>query len=286
MANSYDQINKIKNKYESIIKEKDEKILDLENKLSKAENKNDELRKKLYDAGEGKGEQNRLKRQLVAQERENKTLQNQLSDLSGEKIIKTFSEERQELIRKIKRLNFSNYSMFNSLALRFINGLDNVLEIAYLIKKNSAEDMDFFTYVFRDNIVGLLEKMLKVVLGKNEDSASKYLVKLSNGSYLFPKDYYVRMPRLKNNEIINNILALINLQTTGYHGTQLKNKHLVKDRETQEIRKMDKFLNLTNEAQLDAIFTLLEFMYDVFTNKDHESNLMVICTSWFTTMNL
>ena len=164
--------------------------------------------------------------------------------------------------------------MFNSLAVRFINGLDNVIEIAALIKQNKAEDMDFFTYVFRDNIVGLLEKMLKAVLNKSCDSASKYLVNLVNGNYTFPKEYLNRMPNLKNKEVLRNILYLINLQTEGYHGTQNNLKHVIIDKETNEKRKTDRFLNLSNEDQLNAIFTLLEFMYDVFTNKDSEFNLI------------
>lgn len=175
--------------------------------------------------------------------------------------------------------------MFNSLALRFINGLDNVIEIAALIKSGTAEDMDFFTYVFRDNIVGLLEKMLKVVLNKSCDSASKYLVNLCNGNYTFPKDYLARIPNLKNIVILNNILYLINLQTEGYHGTQTNLKHVIIDKETQEKRKTDRFLNLSNSDQLDAIFTLLEFMYDVFSNKDHEINLLSIGSNWYKTMN-
>ena len=283
MGNSYDQINKIKAKYISEIEKKDEEIKKLKEDLSKSQAKVDELRKKLYDVGEGKGEQHRLKNINNVLLRENKTLQNQISEASGEKLISTFIPERQELIKKIKALKF-NVSIYNSLALRFINGLDNVIEIAALIKTNKAEDMDFFTYVFRDNIVALLEKMLKVILGKSEDSASKYLVKLSNNVYHFPKDYYLRIPELKDNNIINNILLLINLQTTGYHGTQVNHKHVVVDKETQEIKKMDKFLNLSNKDQLDAIFTLLKFMYDVFTNKDYEQNLNLISMSWYKTI--
>lgn len=284
MGASYDQINKIKAKYESELTKKDSEISSLKEKLQKSEEKNDELRKKLYDVGEGKGEQHRLKNIINAQERENKTLQNQLKDLSGEKLISTFIPERQELIKKIKALKFNN-SMFNSLALRFINGLDNVIEIAALIKQNKAEDMDFFTYVFRDNIVGLLEKMLKTVLNKPADSASKYLVNLSNGNYEFPKQYTNRIPKLKSKKVLTNILYLINLQTEGYHGTQTHLKKIVIDKETQEKKKTDKFLNLTNEEQLDAIFTLLTFMYDVFTNNDHEVNLLSICGNWYKTMN-
>lgn len=284
MAGAYDKINKIKEKYENDLKKKDLQIEVLTNKVNEAEEEIKKLRKQLYDAGEGKGEQNRLKKIINNQERENKTLQNQLLDLSGEKLIKTFSPERQTLIRNIKSLNFP-YSMFNSLALRFINGLDNVIEIAALIQKGYAEDMDFFTYVFRDNIVSLLEKMLKEILSKPEDSASKYLVKLANGTYQFPKDYYKRIPELKDKERLTHILYLINLQTTGYHGTKTKYKHVVIDKDTNEVKKTDKFLNLTKEQQLDSIFTLLEFMYDVFSNNDHERNLMAIAKSWYTTMN-
>lgn len=284
MAGTYDKFNKIKEKYENDLKQKNLQIDSLTTKLKESEEEVKKLRKQLYDAGEGKGEQNRLKKIINSQERENKTLQNQLLDLSGEKLIKTFSSERQNLIRSIKALNFP-YSMFNSLALRFINGLDNVIEIAALIQKGYAEDMDFFTYVFRDNIVSLLEKMLKEILNKPEDSASKYLVKLAGGTYKFPKEYYKRIPELKDKERLTHILYLINLQTTGYHGTKTKYKRVVVDKDTNEVRKTDKFLNLEKDQQLDAIFTLLEFMYDVFSNNDHESNLMAISKSWYTTMN-
>lgn len=284
MAGTYDKVNKIKEKYEKDLKHRDLQIEILTNKLNEAEEEVKKLRKQLYDAGEGKGEQNRLKKIINNQEREKKTLQNQLYDLSGEKLINTFSPERQNLIRNIKALEFP-YSMFNSLALRFINGLDNVIEIAARIQKGYAEDMDFFTYVFRDNIVSLLEKMLKEILNKSEESASKYLVKLANGNYRFPKDYYKRIPELKNKETLNHILYLINLQTTGYHGTKTKYKHVVVNKDTNEVTKTDKFLNLTKEQQLNAIFTLLEFMYDVFSNNDHESNLFAISKSWYTTMN-
>ena len=284
MAGTYDKVNKIKEKYEKDLKHKDLQIEVLTNKLNEAEEEVKKLRKQLYDAGEGKGEQNRLKKIINNQEREKKTLQNQLYDLSGEKLINTFSPERQNLIRNIKALRFP-YSMFNSLAVRFINGLDDVIEIAARIQKGYAEDMDFFTYVFRDNVVSLLEKMLKEILNKSEESASKFLVKLANGNYRFPKDYYVRIPELKNKETLMHILYLINLQTTGYHGTKTKYKHVVVDKDTNEITKTDKFLNLTKDQQLNAIFTLLEFMYDVFSNNDHESNLFAISKSWYTTMN-
>ena len=220
-----------------------------------------------------------------AKERENKSLSNQIAELNGSKLIKKFSPERQQLIKRIKDLKFDNFPMFNSLAYRFKNGLDDVIEIAALIKQGGANDMDFFTYVFRDNIVGLLEKMLKVILNKTEDSAAKYLVKLANGVYQFPKDYYVRIPELKNKNVLTNILYLVNLQTTGYHGTQAKLKHVYIDNETQEIKKTDRFLNLSSDEQLTAIFTLLQFMYDVFTNKERESNLMVIGASWYKTLN-
>lgn len=283
MNNSYNQINKVKEKYNEQLKAKDEEISSLKDKLQKSEEKVNELRKKLYDAGEGKGEQHRLKKIITSQERENKTLQNRISDLSGEKLISTFSKDRQELIYKIKKLNF-DVSIYNSLALRFINGLENVIEIAALIKNNSADDMDFFTFVFRDNIVGLLEKMLKVVLAKSEDSASKYLAKLSSGVYSFPKDYYDRIPELKNKTVLTNILYLINLQTTGYHGTKTCYKHISINKETKQVIKMDQFLNLSNNDQLNAIFTLLKFMYDVFTNSKYEENLMVIATSWYKTI--
>lgn len=283
MGNSYDQINKLKAKYSIELEAKDKEIRELKEKLSNLEIKYKDAKKQLYDAGEGKGERHRLEKEIVAHKRDKATLQNQIKELSGEKLISTFIPERQELIRKIRKLQF-NVKLFNYLAKRFNDGLDNVIEVAALIKNNTVEDMDYFTFVFRDNIVGLLEKMLKVVLDKSEDSASKYLVKLSNGVYQFPKDYYLRIPELKNKEKLTNILYLINLQTTGYHGTQTYLKHNIKDKETNIERKPDRFLNLSNEDQLDAIFTLLELMYDVFTNKDYEQNLMIIATSWYKTL--
>lgn len=144
--------------------------------------------------------------------------------------------------------------------------------------------MDYFTFVFCDDIVGLLEKMFKVILGKHEDSASKYLVKLSSGVYSLPKEYYQRIPKLKEKEVLLNILFLLNIQSTGYHGTKTSQKKLFLDAETNEMLKPDRFLNLSSLKKLEAIFTLLQFMYDVFTNPNHEAILLSISSSWFITI--
>lgn len=283
MGNSYDKLNKEKEKHAKEIESRDAKIVELQTKVTKLEAEVKDLRKRLYDAGEGKGEKARLESIITTQKREKKTLENKLKDLDGSKLISSFNAERQDLIKKIKNLKFKN-SIFNSLAYKFKDGLDNVIEIAYRIKNNYVDDMDYFTFVFRDDIVGLLEKMLKLLLGKSELSASKYLVKIRDGAYQLPKLYYDHVPNLKKKEVVNNILDLINLESTGYHGSNMKVNHLVTNKETKEKEHPNKFLNLDNEAQLTAIFTLLEFMYDVFSNKDHETNLMALSASWFKTI--
>ncbi len=284
MASNYDQINKIKEKYKKEIDSLQSEISSLKEKLTKLEDENNKLRKDLYDVGEGKGAVNRLKKEMHAKDVEYATLKNKMHDIDGSKLINTFSNERKELINKIKALKFENNSIFNSLVFKFKDGLDNVIEIAYRIKHGFVDDMDYFTFVFRDDIVGLLEKMLGAVLNKSESSAAKYLVKLRDDKYSFPKQYYVRIPKLKDKNVINNILYLTNLQTTAYHGTQDNLKHLVRNHETNEKELPDKFLNLNSDAQLEAIFTLLEFMYDVFTNSDHEVNLISVSQNWFKTI--
>lgn len=283
MANSYDQINKLKDKYTKEIEAKDSIILDLSKKVDKLDSEVKELRKKLYDAHEGKGEQHRLQKIIKDKERDNKTLTNQLKELDGSKLISTFSKERQQLIKNIKNLKYDR-KIFNALATRFINGLDDVIEIAAKIKNNSAEDLDFYTFVFRDNIVGLLEKIFKTILNRNSGSASQYLENLSNGNYQFPKQYLDRIPNLKNKVVLNNMMYLCNVQTVGYHGTKNKYKRVIMDKETNTLKKTDKFFNLDNESQLTAIFTLLEFMYDVFHNSDYEVNLSSIANNWFITI--
>ena len=80
------------------------------------------------------------------------------------------------------------------------------------------------------------------------------------------------------------MLYLANIETTAYHGTKIKNKHIIIDPETQTTVKVDKFLNLSQSEQLTAIFTMLEFLYDVFTNKDHETTLMAVSAHWFITL--
>lgn len=279
----YDLINKQKVKYEAKIQEKDAEILNLNKKLEELQNKHDALRKEMYEAGLGKGKINELKGYLVAAERDNRTLKNQLEELNDSKIIKTFSSDRQELIQRITKLKLNN-SIFDSLAYKFKDGLSNVIQLAYRIKNKIGTDMDYFTFVFRDDIVGLLEKMLRVVLNAKEESATRYLVKIRDSIYSFPKQYSASIPALKNKNVIDNILKLINLETTGYHGKEIGQKKLFTDKETGQLIKPDPFLNLSNEEQLDAIFTLLEFMYFVFTNKDYETNLLSISQYWFKTI--
>lgn len=281
MAKTYDLINKNKQKYESMISDRDAEILTLKEKNKALIEENKNLRQTLYDHGLGKGEIHHLKGVIKDKERENKTLENKLKIADGTKLISTFSPERQALIKRIRSLSFTN-KLYNLLAIKFKNGLDNVIEIAALIKTNSAVDMDYYTFVFRDDIIGLLEKMLNVVLNQKELSASRYLAKVVNKCYTFPKEYCLRIPELKDLKVIQNILYLINLQSTAYHGTKLERKRIYTNSETEEVEKPDKFLNLSNEEQLTAIFTLLKFMYDVFTNKNAEINLQVISQSWFT----
>jgi len=283
MANNYDQINKLKEKHKKEIEARDAEIEKLKQLADKLQSERDKYRQDLYDLGAGKGHINSLKKQLVDKDRKNKTLENKLKDIDGSKLIATFSEDRQALIKKIKSLKFNN-SIFNSLATKFIDGLDNVIKIAYRIKNGYVDDMDYFTFVFRDDIVGLLEKMFRALINKSEPSASKYLVKLRDKVYQLPKEYYDRIPNLKKMDVIDNILGLINLESTGYHGSNMKVNHLVTNKETNEKENPHKFLNLDIDSQLTAIFTLLEFMYDVFTNKDSEIILYSISSSWFKTI--
>lgn len=280
---SFDYINKQKEKYEKIIAEKDQKINELEAKALKLETQYNEIRQELYDVGSGKGTIHKLEKQITSQKRENKTLENKIKELDGSKLISYFSEERQELIRKIKALSFNN-SIFNNLAFKFKDGLENVIEIAYRIRTNSVGDMDYFTFVFRDDIVGLFEKMLKVVINEEGNSATYFLVKIISKEYKIPKQYLTKIPNLNNEQVIRNTLSLINIQTTGYHGSGINQKSLKYDKDTEEMVKPDRFLRLSNEDQLTAIFTLLEFMYFVFTNKDSESNLLCIAQNWFKTI--
>jgi len=281
---NYDALNKQKLKYESILKDKDSEIEKLKKAKTDAEKKYDDLRKEMHDTKTGKGEINHLKEKIVILERDLATYKNKLKDMDKiGKMVKEFIPSRQELISKIKCLNFNN-NLYNALAIKFRDGLDNVLELAYRIKMNHIEDMDYFTFVFRDNIVGLFEKMLGVVLDKSEGSSSKYLVKVYEGSYTFPVEYTKGIPLLKDKNVIYNILHLTNLQSTGYHGTKVKQKKTFIDPKTGESIKPDHFLNLNKVDQLNAIFTLLEFMYFVFTNKDWEMNLINISQSWYKTI--
>lgn len=280
---SYDQINKIKAQKDAIIKQLQEEIASLKAQLEKEKAENSDLRKKLHDAGEGNSENSRLKKIITAKERNEKTLQNKIDKLEGKAILSMFSEERKELIQRIRKLEFTN-SIFNSLAIKFKDGTENIIKIAYLIKCNSAGDMDYFTYVFRDTIVGLLEKMFYVLTGKKQDSAAKYLVKLSNKEYELSKKCYAAVPKMKDKKTLTNILWLINMQSTAYHGSTIKSQKVLVNKETNEVKKYINFFNLESKDQLDAIFTLLKFMYFVFTCDDWEQNLTLIAGCWFKTL--
>lgn len=284
MAKIYNQINKVKDKYQNEIDTLNKQILELKNKIADLEKKNQDLREERYKAGEGKGERNRLENIIVSQEREKKTLQNKLRDLDGSKLISSFSPERQELIRRIRSLSFNNH-IYNSLLLKFKDGLNNVIEIAYRIKNKQIVDIDYYTFVFRDDIVGLLEKMLRVLTNKNERSATEYIVKLRNNEIALPNKYYKRIPNLKDKDVMTNVLYLINLQSAGYHGTHIKYERMMFDKETDGFSKPERFLELDINSQLTAIFTLLEFMYEVFSNEDREDNLLFISNNWFLTAN-
>ena len=280
---SYDQINKIKAQKDQVIKELKEKIVSLEEALEKEKEKNKELRQTLHLAGEGKSENSRLKKIITDKERNEKTLQNRIDKLEGNHILSIFSDERKELILKIRKLQFNN-SIYNSLAFKLKDGTENIIKIAYLIKCNSAGDMDFYTYVFRDSIVALLEKMFYALTGKKEDSATKYLTKFVSKEYKLKKKYYDAIPNFKKPEILTNILWLINVQTTAYHGSTNKSKRVFVDNETKKRTKYINFFNLDSDTQLEAIFTLLEFMHFVFTCDEWEQNLTIISSCWFKTL--
>lgn len=279
----YDRINKIKEEKNKEIQALKDQITTLEEKLKKAEEKNQELRQKLYDAKEGKGESNRLKRIIVEKERNEKTLQNKLDKSEGKHILSTFSKENQELILKIRKLEYST-SMFNSLAYKFKDGTENVIQIAYRIKLNSADDMDFYTYAFRDDIVGLLEKILRILTQVKKSSASNYLVDLVEGKLKLPNEYLKAVPTLGDKTVLENILSLTNIQSTAYHGSRMKEKRVFINEDGSK-RKYSDFLNVSKEEQLKAIFTLLRFIYYFFTSKNYEQNLINLSSYWYKTLN-
>lgn len=279
----YDRINKIKEEKNKEIQALKDQITTLEEKLKKAEEKNQELRQKLYDAKEGKGESNRLKRIIVEKERNEKTLQNKLDKSEGKHILSTFSKENQELILKIRKLEYST-SMFNSLAYKFKDGTENVIQIAYRIKLNSADDMDFYTYAFRDDIVGLLEKILRILTQVKKSSASNYLVDLVEGKLKLPNEYLKAVPTLNDKTVLENILSLTNIQSTAYHGSRMKEKRVFINEDGSK-RKYSDFLNVSKEEQLKAIFTLLRFIYYFFTSKNYEQNLINLSSYWYKTLN-
>lgn len=282
---SYDQINRIKEKYEKLLSEANGKINELNAKLDEANLKVDEYRKKLYDAGQGKGEVNKIKGELNKAIRDKKTVENKLKEVDGSKMINQFSPERRELINRINNLHFEN-KIYDSFAVKFKNGLKDVIELAYRIKNNYVNDMDYYTFVFRDNIVSLFEKMLHLTTGKKkENSATRFLQKIVSGSYSFDKEYTKEIPELKDTNILSNIMNLLNLQTTAYHGSNSTNKTTLYTNETTEQVKSGKFLLLKSDEQLLAIFTLLKFMYYFFTCKEWEMNLITLSACWFKTID-
>lgn len=282
---TYDQINKIKEKYEKLLSEANEKINELTAKLDEANLKVDELRKKLYDAGQGKGEVNKIKGELNKAIRDKRTVENKLKEVDGSKLINQFSPERQELINRINNLHFEN-KIYDSFAVKFKNGLKDVIELAYRIKVNYVNDMDYYTFVFRDNIVSLFEKMLHLVTGKKkENSATKFLQKISSGDYEIEKDYTKNIPELKNPKVLSNMISLLNVQSTAYHGSNSTNKNTLYTNENAEQVKSNKFLLLDSADQLTTIFTLLKFMYHFFTCADAEMNLITLSSCWFKTID-
>lgn len=282
---TYDQINKIKEKYEKLLSEANEKINELTAKLDEANLKVDELRKKLYDAGQGKGEVNKIKGELNKAIRDKRTVENKLKEVDGSKLINQFSPERQELINRINNLHFEN-KIYDSFAVKFKNGLKDVIELAYRIKVNYVNDMDYYTFVFRDNIVSLFEKMLHLVTGKKkENSATKFLQKIFSGDYEIEKDYTKNIPELKNPKVLSNMISLLNVQSTAYHGSNSTNKNTLYTNENAEQVKSNKFLLLDSADQLTAIFTLLKFMYHFFTCADAEMNLITLSSCWFKTID-
>lgn len=282
---TYDQINKIKEKYEKLLSEANERINELTAKLDEANLKVDELRKKLYDAGQGKGEVNKIKGELNKAIRDKRTVENKLKEVDGSKLINQFSPERQELINRINNLHFEN-KIYDSFAVKFKNGLKDVIELAYRIKVNYVNDMDYYTFVFRDNIVSLFEKMLHLVTGKKkENSATKFLQKISSGDYEIEKDYTKNIPELKNPKVLSNMISLLNVQSTAYHGSNSTNKTTLYTNENAEQVKSNKFLLLDSADQLTAIFTLLKFMYHFFTCDDVEMNLITLSACWFKTID-
>lgn len=280
---SYDQVNKVKEKYEKLLSEKQKEVDTLLEKNSKLQKEVDDLRRERYEAGEGKGEVNKYKKEAIAAKRAQKTAENQLKELDGSKMISQFTPERQQLIKNIKGLSFPN-KIFNNLATKFKSGLDDVIEIAYRIKNNLVDDMDYYTFVFRDNIVGLLEKMLYIATGKKEDSATKYLNKIIAGLIQPSKDYLIHVPKLQDIKVVKNISDLIHIETTAYHGNGKNKRNMVHVSASGEVEKFNNFLNLNKEDQLTAIFTLLEFMYYFFTCKDREMNLITLSSCWFKTI--
>ncbi len=281
---SYDKTNKIQNKLNEVIQQKDDEIAKLTKENEKLKLKNDELRKEKFDAGLGKGEINRLKSVINDLQRDIATLKNKVKKLEGNEILAHFSNEQKRLIKNIRNLSYPKWPDIDALATKFQLGLDNVIQVAYKIKLNSISDRDYYTYLFRDDIVALLEKILSVLTNTIDSSASFYLLNLINGKVKLPARFYKAVPLMEDKKVLEHILWLVNLESKGYHGSKEKDKRIFVDEETNEKKKYINFFNLSNEEKLTTIFTMLEFIYAVFVDKDQETYLQAVSSCWYKTL--
>lgn len=281
---SYDKTNKIQNKLNEVIQQKDDEIAKLTKENEKLKLKNDELRKEKFDAGLGKGEINRLKSVINDLQRDIATLKNKVKKLEGNEILAHFSNEQKRLIKNIRNLSYPKWPDIDALATKFQLGLDNVIQVAYKIKLNSISDRDYYTYLFRDDIVALLEKILSVLTNTIDSSASFYLLNLINGKVKLPPRFYKAVPLMEDKKVLEHILWLVNLESKGYHGSKEKDKRIFVDEETNEKKKYINFFNLSNEEKLTTIFTMLEFIYAVFVDKDQETYLQAVSSCWYKTL--
>ncbi len=281
---SYDKTNKIQNKLNDVIKQKDDEILKLQNENDKLKTKVDELRKEKFDAGQGKGEVNHLKSVITDLQRDIATLKNKVKKLEGNETLSHFSVEQKRLIKNIRSLSYPKWPDIDALAIKFQLGLDNVIQVAYKIKINSISDRDYYTYLFRDDIVALLEKVLRVLTSTCEASASYYLLNLMSGKIKLPAKFYKKVPLMGDKKVLEHILWLVNLESKGYHGSKEKEKRVLVDEETNERKKYINFFNLSSEEKLTTIFTMLEFIYSVFVDDDKETYLQSVSSCWYKTL--
>ena len=281
---SYDKTNKIQTKLNEVIQQKDDEIAKLTKENEKLKAKVDELRKEKFDAGLGKGEVNHLKSIITDLQRDIATLNNKVKKLEGNEVLAHFTNEQKRLIKNIRSLSYPKWPDIDALAIKFQLGLDNVIQVAYKIQINSISDRDYYTYLFRDDIVALLEKILSVLTNTIEASASYYLLNLMNGKVKLPSRFYKAVPLLEDKKVLEHILWLVNLESKGYHGSKEKEKRVFVDEETNEKKKFINFFNLTNEEKLTTIFTMLSFIYAVFTDKDKETYLQAVSSCWYKTL--